>query len=180
MSKPKLTNARVKYLVFLHYSKSNKPECTNCGFDNINALCLDHVEGDGFKHRKNKTNLKGTNLYRNLLRNNFECDYKLQVLCANCNMIKSIENKESSKPKSKEWKLKASQRLKDKKHPQGKEAYRSIPVEQYDLQGNYIKTWDYIKEAEAYYNTNTNAKNIVACCNNRQKTAYGFIWKHKK
>lgn len=60
------------------------------------------------------------------------------------------------------------------KHPGAKK------VDQFTLEGSFIKTWNCIKEAESYYNNNPRAKNIVACCNNRQNTAYKFKWKHNK
>ena len=48
-------------------------------------------------------------------------------------------------------------------------------VNQYSLNGNFIKTWDSIKEAEIYYNISRG--NVSACCRGAQKTAKGFIWK---
>lgn len=52
------------------------------------------------------------------------------------------------------------------------------PVYQYDLNGNFIKKWDYREDAEAKYNT-PKAKNINAAARGNQKTAYGFIWSYK-
>jgi len=52
------------------------------------------------------------------------------------------------------------------------------PVYQYDLNGNFIKKWDYREDAEAEYNT-PKAKNINAAARGNQKTAYGFIWSYK-
>lgn len=51
----------------------------------------------------------------------------------------------------------------------------SKPVLQYDLQGNFIKKWGSIKEAEDFYNTTS----ISNCCNHSQKynTIKGFQWK---
>lgn len=53
-------------------------------------------------------------------------------------------------------------------------------VNQYDLQGNFIKTWDCIidieKELGIYHS------HISKCCKNRShyKTTGGYIWKYKK
>ena len=69
--------------------------CKNCGISDIRVLCLDHIDGNGNIHRKNGGK-KGINLYKNLYKHNFISDYNFQVLCANCNMIKFFENKESS------------------------------------------------------------------------------------
>lgn len=55
---------------------------------------------------------------------------------------------------------------------------RATPVYQYDSDGNFIRKWDYQKEAIAYYNMNKTA--ITDCIKGRQKTAKGFIWKRQK
>ncbi len=172
-----MKDEEIKKLVFIHYSNCSKPKCKKCSFDNINALCLDHVNSDGNIHRKNGGK-KGINLYKQLYKHNFNSKYKFQVLCANCNMIKVFENKENSHIKNDTWKNNISKSLKGINRIKGKNSSRAKRVAQYDLNNNLIKIWDFIKEAELYYNKNINAKNIVACCNNKQNTAYGYIWKH--
>jgi hypothetical protein len=73
---------------------------------------------------------------------------------------------------SENWKRKISENTKNTK---GK------PVLQYDLQENFIKEW--ITASEAEENTRTDKKrtsrNIADCCLKKQKTAYGYKWKHK-
>ena len=49
-------------------------------------------------------------------------------------------------------------------------------VNQYDKEGNYIKTWDCIIDVER--ETNIKNTNIVACCKGKYKTAGGYIWKY--
>lgn len=49
-------------------------------------------------------------------------------------------------------------------------------LNQYDLQGNYIKTWDYIKQASDSFNIPHS--NIINCCRKTYKTAGGFIWRY--
>lgn len=49
-------------------------------------------------------------------------------------------------------------------------------VIQYDKGGNVIKTWECIMDASIVLNINYCS--IIACCNGRQKTAGGFIWKY--
>lgn len=58
----------------------------------------------------------------------------------------------------------------------GKNNPHSISVNQYDLNGNYIKTWDNIKEAE----TGLNITRISAVCRGvaGRKSAGGYIWKY--
>lgn len=64
--------------------------CKRCGFGDIRALQIDHVSGDGNEERKRFKN--STTIYRHLIKN--EKSKKYQVLCANCNWIKRVENNE--------------------------------------------------------------------------------------
>ena len=41
----------LKILVFSHYSTSDVPRCARCGIDDIDVLCLDHINGGGNKWR---------------------------------------------------------------------------------------------------------------------------------
>lgn len=61
----------------------------------------------------------------------------------------------------------------------GKEHVNSKPILQYDLQGNFLKEWECITEAQKYYaNGKTNC--ISMCLRNKCKTAYGYKWKYKE
>lgn len=54
----------------------------------------------------------------------------------------------------------------------------SKTVYQYDLSGNFIKEWigaSYASEA-----LSINKRQICSVCNNKRKTAGGFIWKYKE
>lgn len=51
---------------------------------------------------------------------------------------------------------------------------RKLKINQYDLQGNFIKQWNSIKEIEIFYN----CRHISACCKGKRKTAKGFIWRY--
>lgn len=51
-------------------------------------------------------------------------------------------------------------------------------VKQYTLSGEYIKTWDSIKEAEEFLNIKHAGANIVACCQKKKRRAYGYIWRY--
>ena len=55
--------------------------------------------------------------------------------------------------------------------------FQSIQVNQYDMQGKYIKTFNSIKEASSFINGASS--NIVKCLKRKTKSAYGFIWKYK-
>ena len=57
----------------------------------------------------------------------------------------------------------------------GKEHKGSRVILQYDLESNYIKKWDTIKEAEE----ELKIYGISKCCRGQRKTAGGYIWKYK-
>lgn len=60
----------------------------------------------------------------------------------------------------------------------------SRKIQQFDKGNNLIKEWTSFYEAAKYINiegnTSSTIKNIHACCNNKRKTAYNFIWKYKE
>lgn len=82
-----------------HYSRNKRMEvvkklgsvCVKCGFSDIRALQIDHINGGGSKERKNNSN-SGSYYYKILNNKNLFKEY--QLLCANCNWIKRYENKE--------------------------------------------------------------------------------------
>lgn len=49
------------------------------------------------------------------------------------------------------------------------------PVSQYTKDGELVKVWTSAKDIER--ETGFARPNIVACCNGRRPSAYGFIWK---
>ena len=51
------------------------------------------------------------------------------------------------------------------------------PLNQYDLNGNFIKGWGSLKEVSEYLSINRNT--IRMCANNQRKTAGGYKWKFK-
>ena len=73
-----------KVKVLSHYSNPPiTPICNNCGEQDIDVLCLDHIGGGGTKH----TRSIGMTLYTWILQNNYPEGF--QVLCANCNSKKA-------------------------------------------------------------------------------------------
>jgi hypothetical protein len=67
-------------------------KCSCCGETIQEFLMLDHIENDGAKHRKElgKTKSSGKGLYLWIIKNNFPPMF--QVLCANCNWGKKMNN----------------------------------------------------------------------------------------
>ena len=83
----RVARLRLKTEVLTHYG-NGKLACIKCGFADIRALSLDHINGDGCKHRK-ETGRIGQSFYSWLKLNNFPEGY--QTLCFNCQMIKKAE-----------------------------------------------------------------------------------------
>lgn len=61
-------------------------------------------------------------------------------------------------------------------HAEGVNNYNSKRVDQFDLQGNFIQTWETL--AEASKATGIDYRIISNCCVNRRKTGKGFIWQY--
>lgn len=66
--------------------------CQSCGFSDIRALSIDHVNGDGAEHRK--TIAGGSQMYAWLKRHGYPSGF--QVLCMNCQWIKRAEQNEAT------------------------------------------------------------------------------------
>lgn len=60
-------------------------------------------------------------------------------------------------------------------HKKSAENHRK-PINQYDLQGDFIKSWNSGTEISKV--TGYSHSNITRCCKNKVKTAYGFIWRY--
>jgi hypothetical protein len=62
--------------------------CVRCGFDDYRALVIDHIHGGGRFERMYRSS--PSVFYRSVIAN----PDGLQILCANCNLIKAIEQGE--------------------------------------------------------------------------------------
>ena len=51
------------------------------------------------------------------------------------------------------------------------------PINQYDLEGNFIKQWDGAKDAAIALDKKVSPA-ITECCQGKRKMAYKFIWKY--
>lgn len=76
---------RAKERVFAHYGVI----CVGCGFPDMRALSIDHVDSGGADHRRT---LGGINFYRWLVRQGFPVGF--QTLCMNCQWIKRHDKHE--------------------------------------------------------------------------------------
>jgi hypothetical protein len=82
----------LKEEVFRHYG-CGELKCARCGFEDVRALSMDHIDGSGSEHRKQ---LKSPNKFYPWLKKNGYPD-GFQVLCMNCQFIKKAENNEFTK-----------------------------------------------------------------------------------
>jgi hypothetical protein len=85
-------NRKIKEEVMRYYSPELK--CLRCGFSDIRALSIDHLDGKGAEHRRKLSGLKrgGRIFYSWFKKNNYPSGF--QVLCMNCQFIKREENNE--------------------------------------------------------------------------------------
>jgi hypothetical protein len=91
-NRPKISESRKKT------NKKNKNRvytklggvCSSCGFSDMRALQIDHINGGGKKDRKK---YRTSDLYAKILRDSTG----YQILCANCNWIKRHDKGEGYK-----------------------------------------------------------------------------------
>jgi len=74
---------RARKIIFGHYGS----KCACCGEDIAEFLTIDHIDGNGNKHRRS-LNKRGFGFYRWLINQGLPSGY--QILCWNCNCAKSI------------------------------------------------------------------------------------------
>ncbi len=86
--KRKAAAERLKREVLIAYGgiKCSCPKCNEKSND-IRFLTIDHIDNDGYRHRK-KLGSGGSTLYRWLKKNNFPPGYR--VLCFNCNSARHL------------------------------------------------------------------------------------------
>lgn len=48
------------------------------------------------------------------------------------------------------------------------------PIDQYSIDGVFIKTWETIREAQEFYKNS----GIDLCCQGKRKTACGYVWRY--
>lgn len=76
---------------------NGKIACVECGFSDIRALTIDHIDGGGSHHFKK---IGYSKLYRWLKQQGYPSGY--QTLCMNCQYLKREKNKEYGKTVKKE------------------------------------------------------------------------------
>ena len=106
------------------------------------------------------------------------------------NKIKGQKRSEETKQKMRESKLgKPSNYLNHNHTPETKQKIREsrlgkpsnrpkIKISQHDLEGNFIKTWNSLKDISRTLNLSHNS--INRCCQGKQRKAFNYIWRYQK
>ena len=58
----------------------------------------------------------------------------------------------------------------------GKNCPNSLSVNQYDINGKFIRKWDSIMDVKRFYNKSVS--HISDCCKNKRRTCLGYIWRY--
>ncbi len=82
----RIRNLKVKSKVMEHYGG----ECICCGETILAFLTIDHIVGNGNKHKKEIGVSSGKDFYYWLIKNNFPGGF--QVLCFNCNCGRQVNS----------------------------------------------------------------------------------------
>jgi hypothetical protein len=67
-------------------------KCVQCGFTDVRALQIDHVNGGGVKHIRATSS---ATRYGDIIKSVLKGEKIYQLLCANCNWIKKAVNDEN-------------------------------------------------------------------------------------
>lgn len=156
---------------------NNNPNYDSIGYYSKEKILKPFYNAKGYQLVKlYKNNEKYTKKVHRLVAEAFIPNYenKLQV-----NHIDG--NKQNNKIENLEWctnqeNQKHSWKYNLHKRRIGKENKLSKSVNQYDLQGNFIKLWDSVEEARKVLHIS----NISSVCNGKRNKAGGFIWRYNK
>ncbi len=97
---------------------------------------------------------------------------------------KSSKGKNKGKHRSEETKKKISKSSKGKTFSEEtkkkmSKTRKGKPTLMYDREGNFIKRFDSIADANEYFEKDRSSSSICECLKGRRKTAYGFIFKYE-
>ncbi len=91
-----------------------------------------------------------------------------------------IRDKAFGRKHSEETKTKLSKMKKGKKLPEGSRESLYIPVNQYSLEGEFIKTFKSATHACKELGIKSRTGHINECCGGKRKSAYGYKWEYAK
>lgn len=84
---------KLKLEVITHYGEG-KCACVRCGYTDLRALSIDHIDGNGTRQRRSNPRYSPSQFYGTLKRRGYPEGF--QTLCMNCQFIKRVENNEFS------------------------------------------------------------------------------------
>jgi len=168
-----------KYYISLYESKGFKLENKNKGGGGPTKL--NNISKQKIINSKLGNNYK----LKNIPKGTIEELYKVKGIYEICkelnltyNTIRNyLENKKLYIPNNNRKQDNEEAKLKKSLANKGK---RSRPVIQFDKQMNYVKEYTNITEACNSIGKPNRQSDITMACQNKQKTAFGYIWKYKK
>lgn len=115
------------------------------------------------------------NLYKNHKSRTFKIHRIVaQVFLSNPNNYTEVNHKDENKKNNKVDNLEFCTHIYNQNYG-SKNDWCSKKVNQYDLNGNYIKTYSSLNKASKELNI---SNNIYLCCTGKIKTCGGYIWKY--
>lgn len=141
-------------------------------FDNRNHIIKEKIKNQ----RKDKNGYKIVTLIKNGNQKTFKVHRLVAYMFINNPYNYPIinhknENKQDNNYKNLEWCT-----IKYNANYGSKKIKISKRVNQYDLNNNYIKTWNCISDIKRKYGYDVSG--IVKCCKNKKKNMYGYKWKY--
>ncbi len=139
--------------------------------DHINAVRSDNSACNlrWVTHKENCNNPLTVNNYSNSRKGVKNPNYGIKFSQERIDKIK----KNKSKPNFSEETIK-----KMCENRKGSKNARALKVLQFTKQNEFIKEWDYIKQASIELGICYTC--IINCCKNKRKTAGGYIWRYKE
>lgn len=156
---------------FIRYKDGNK---LNCRADNIDWCELTSKMQNqyaGFQKRVNQYALDGTYL------GTFNSIQEAKAETGAGNIGNICKDKDGGKSSGGYiWRY-------EEEYPAGKNIVveqKAQKINQYDKDGNFIRTWENISEIKEKCPELKQTSNIVHCCKGRRNSAYGYRWKYSE
>lgn len=114
-------------------------------------------------------------LYKNKISKNFYVHRLVaEAFIPNPNNLPEVNHKDGNKQNNCVSNLEWCTNGENQKHAYKTGLHKTIKIAQYDLNGNFIKNWNSIAEAQKQFNPDTH--NIHKCIRDGRHKSYGFLW----
>lgn len=138
-------------------------------------ICGEWFEGCQVHHKdRNKLNNMASNLTI-LTKEQHALEHKEERSELGKVLFKGKHHTEEAKEKMKQGHI--GKKLTQEHRKKISEGNSKRPINQYTIDGDYIDT--HLNPQKAYEKTGVWATNIRECCNNKRKTAGGYVWKFR-